>query len=972
MINVSNAIIVTLGNVGYQVAHHFLKQLRIEHPEVQMPTIQVVSILEEEPRQAVRRELSSLGIAIRPTDPEVRTIAEKLFPNHPFSADATEFAQQLTDFPRPRGQIALHYHVYALQQTLLEARRTIFGTSLDVMGQQQTGSPTQRSIQVYLICSLANSFMTGLLPDLPFIIHHTLKEGTPDDFFINIQLVLAMPGFRGDFRAHEEKVYNQDDPRFRLYAQTQVFAAAAACLREIDELFGGAPKMYSRRFSRFLRIHIRHNPLGEGRIHLLEPTNEQEKTLEDVQMLTMMVAEWLHTAVTTPLHTFFESPTIHDSQQIYSSFGYARLTIPIQRWIERMRIRHQTDLLAAILEPNTIQTDLDIASIRSQLHLTDAELRAALVSETPFNEVRLQPLAFGGVALNSADTLLVSLQNRYTQLLGNNLTELRTQIHTRKRQLTSKTGENNSNLIEPLEQYVLQLLDDPHGGILKAHLFLEKLRDDLKKDRHQIEEQERQKRLSAQKMGGRVEKARAVYLGRVAVADGLKPLPFVGLTTLLLLAAVPIISLIISFAVQKEPIGSWLILTALMVLSLIVFGRIVNTLRLTRYRTIKTYDERLQAFRDADFLDSYRQLYDGLIQWTGNLRQGINEIWENLIEIRTELNADWERVKNPALLSGVTSDQFAEQLLTLEMMRPYEKTILDSDLYEATELLRQEVGSPSQWVKNGTDRTLWGEQLNDFCHKRVAHILMPLNLQEAFKRLSPRELGNKVSRLKQISAPYWRHDPTKTTLQAPPQIVVGLADKTLLSEAKLSFGGQIDYFPIASSHELVVTSIRHGVSLANLNHFTQQLTASYEQVIHQEREMLHTAEDRLALPTPQEVASADLMIRTLPMRQLYAIGRALDVIRMGEMNGATGFECSWKNGFGVEEFLGNTPVETVFLLEREKELQESIRTAVEKVWKKKSSLSLIKVWINRIDERQIEYWARLAAEDFLEALDVSS
>ena len=156
MINVSNAIIVTLGNVGYQVAHHFLKQLRIEHPEVQMPTIQVVSILEEEPRQAVRRELSSLGIAIRPTDPEVRTIAEKLFPNHPFSADATEFAQQLTDFPRPRGQIALHYHVYALQQTLLEARRTIFGTSLDVMGQQQNTATFRREQLIMFLMLMSN------------------------------------------------------------------------------------------------------------------------------------------------------------------------------------------------------------------------------------------------------------------------------------------------------------------------------------------------------------------------------------------------------------------------------------------------------------------------------------------------------------------------------------------------------------------------------------------------------------------------------------------------------------------------------------------------------------------------------------------------------------------------------------------------------------------------------------------------
>ena len=963
MSDVSNAIIVTLGNVGYQVAQRLQKQLRAEF-DVPMPMVQIVPILEEEQRQAVRRELPSLGISIRPMDADVRAIAEKLFPNYTFSADATEFTQQLADYPRPRGQIALHHHVYQLQQTLLEARRTIFGTN----GQHPASIGDQRTIQVYLVCSLANSFMTGLLPDLPFIIYHTLKEGAPEDLFINIQLVLAMPGFRGDFRAHEADE-PQGNSRFRLYAQTQIAACAAACLREIDELFAGPPKLYSRRFSRFVRIHTRHNPLGEGRIHLLEPTNENEKTLEDVQTLAMMVGDWLYTVVTTPLHTFFESPTIQHPQEIYSSFGHSRLMIPISRWVDRVRIRHEIDLLGALLEPNTMQTDLDIATIRSQLHLTDAELRAALITDTPFNELRLQASNFGGVAASSADALLVGVQNRYSQLLGSNLTELRSQIHTRKRQLINKNSENGINLLEPLEQYVLRLLDDPHGGILKAHLFLEKLRDDLKKDRQQLDEQERQKRLGAQSMGGRVEKVRSAYLGRVAVADGFKPVPFVGLASLLILAAVPIISLMISFALQKEPIGSWLILTALVVLSVIVFGRIFNTLRLSRYRTIKAYDERLQAFRDADFLDSYRQLFDGLIQWTGNLRQGINEIWENLIEIRTELNTDWDRVKDPALLCGAGRDQFAEQLLTPELMRPYEKTVFDSDLYEAAELLRQEVGSPSQWILNGTDRTIWGQELHDFCHNRVARVLMPVNLKELFKQLPPRELGMKFGRLQQLSSPYWRHDATKTTEQEPAQLVIGLADQTLSAEVEQFMGRKVDYFSTPNDHELVATTIRHGMALSRLNSFTQPLTDAYEQLIHQDREMLHSCEDRLASPTPHEKKSAELTLRNLPTRQLYAIARALDVIRMGEMNGATGFECSWKNGLGVEEFLGNTPIETVFLLEREKELLESIRLTVGKVWRRKNSLSLLKAWINRIDERQLEYWARLAAEDFLEALD---
>lgn len=975
-LTVSNAIIIALGGVAYKMAEKFQQQIENRHPGKPMPTIRIVPFLEEDARQAGQRDLPGLGIGVRPNDPDVRRFAEQLYPHRVFPDSLGDLNRIIGNFPRPRGQIALLQHIYNIQRELQEARRAIFSThTVDTLSQHDIHVASNRRIHVFILASLADSFMTGLLPDMPYIVQHILREGAPEDTFVNTHVVLATPGFRGDVREKEDAMASRDYARMRTHAQTDIAACAAACLREIDYFLSGS-RRFSRRYSRFLTIETSHNPLGEGRVYILEPTNEQEKALDDVNALTSMVADWLYHVTMTPLRDLFETPIIREPDAAYSSFGHSSLSVPISRWVERVTVRHQIDLLSSMLSAENVDDEIDINTARSQLHLSNNELRESLLAETDFTDLRLQPLSFRGIPLSWAPQFLSKVQSRYTDLIGNKLPATRGDIHYRKRQLTSKHSELENNFVEPLEEYVLRLLDDPHGGIIKAHIFLDALRKSFKNDRKKLEEVRDQKSRAGQNMANRVEKMRVGYLGRAQVAAGVGSLPFVNLAFLLVLGLIPLALIVAQFVSSGVSIGTWAVLGVLAVLTVVIFGRTVNTLRTSRYRVLKTYDDRLQAFREVDLFNAEIQLYDELIQWTGNFRQGVNAIWEYLIDVRTDLNAKWDRVSDPTLLCGLSPDRISEYLLTLDSIQYFERRIPSDNLYEVTEALRQEIGTPSHWIQQGENRETLAEKFADFCRRRVSRELERYDLKEAIKNMPERELVGKFNRVHQLSYPYWRHDPTKVALRESPWQVVAVADTDL--DVERLFGDEFQVFDIQNPYELVVTSVRHGFALSEMNYFTQILAVSYAASITREQEMLHTTADRLALPNPEDPLPFDLVIRTLPLRQLYPIARALDVIHLGEVvsaNGAhgdTGLECSWTNERGHEMPLGDSPIDTIFRLERDHDLQDRIRLAVEQAWDLDTSLDMVEAWIASVDQRQPEYWARLAAEDFLNAIDNES
>jgi hypothetical protein len=971
----SNTLIVALGGVGYQMADKFAQEVARRHPDVPLPTVRILPLLEEAQQMAEARKLAALGVAIRPNSPDLRAIFQHLYPHTPLPESSSEMARLLQANARPRGQVALHRHIFEITNALQEARRAMFSSaSLDVMSQHGVSVANARRVQVFVLLSLSDGFMSGLLPDLPYIIQHTLTEAAPEDTFVNINLVLAMPGFRGEVRdisRHDldgEQV--RDVAQARRIAQTQIQAGAAATLREVDYYLANDHRFESR-YSRYLKIEASNHPLGEGRIFLLEPTNEQEKSLDDVNTLSSMVAEWLYHVTLTPLREVFETPVLLPVGRPYSSFGHASLSVPVERWIERLTVRQEIDLLTHMLDAQQVAERVDVATTRTQLHLTESELRDVLIEKTMFNDLRMQSLAFRNVPLAAGESFLQRVQDRYTEMMTTQLPETRGDMHYRKRQLTSKNSEIDHNLVDELERYVLQLLDDPNGGIIKAHLFLEALRDDLRQDRDNLREGYMGKRKSAEKQQKKIMRSRENYLGRAAVAEGIGSIPFVWLGAMLLLGALPVMALLLTWLNTGVGVINWAGLVVLIGLTGVIFGRTFNTLRTTRYRVVKNYDERLQAFRDTDLQEAMIQLYDDLIQWIGNFRQGVNHVWEQLTDIRTGLNTEWEVRNDVRQLSGVARDRLAEYLLTTEGIEQTERELPLNDFSETGEALRQAIGTPSAWIQKNTTQEALAEKLHRFARERVARALMYYDLRTAIKNVPADELNGKFQRVYQLSFPYWRHDPTKVSLIESAEINSAVAPDLNLDLARL-FGANVSQVAMDNRYEIVLNGVRHGFGLHEMNAYTQMLARGYQEAIFSTRELLHTTADRLALPDPQVTPAADWSMQQLPLRQLYGVARALGVLMLGTTGGQTGIEVSWTGQDGRVLMVGATPAEAIFRLEYDRVLAEAIRGEIGRKWRNRGALDSVREWVQTVDVTNPEYWARLAAEDFVDAVDESA
>ena len=963
----SNALVIALGGVAYQMADKFAQEVARRHPNVPLPTVRVLPILDEAELTAQTRKLPAVGVAVRPNSPELRPIFQHLYPHTALPDSSSEMARLLQTNPRPRGQVALHRHIYEITSALQEARRAMFSSaSLDVLSQNNVSVANGRRVQVFVLLSLSDGFMSGMLPDLPYIIQHTLTEAAPEDTFVNVNLVLALPGFKGDVRDVDARMM-RGAAQARRQAQTQIYASAAATLREVDYYLAHDHRFESQ-YTRHLRIESDSHPMGEGRIFLLEPTNEHEKSLDDVNTLSAMVAEWLYHVTLSPLRETFETPILLSADRPYSSFGHASLRVPIDRWIERMTVRQEIDLLTHMLDTQQVEEKVDVVTARAQLHLTEKELRDALTERTMYNDLRLQPLAFRNVPLASGEQFLQRVQSRYTEMMTAKLPETRGDMHYRKRQLTSKNSEIDRNLVDGLEEYVLRLLDDPSGGIIKAHLFLEALRDDLRKDREQLSESYEGRRKSAEKMSRKISRARNGYMGRAAVAGGVASIPFAWLGVMLLLGALPVLAVILNWFDVGVGAINWVGLVAMLGLTGLIFGRTFSTLRTSRYQIVKSYDDRLVTFRDTDMQEALVQLYDDLIQWIGNFRQGVNDVWEQLTDIRTGLMTEWEVQSDPKQLAGVSSDRLAEYLLTPDAITRFERALPITDFSETGEALRQAIGTPSAWIQEGSEQEVLADKLKQFSRDRVAGALSRYDLETAIENIPERELTGKFQRIYQLSHPYWRHDPTKATLVEQPDIVAALADGLDLPLDRL-FGAHLERVSMQSPYEIVVSGTRHGFGLHEMNAYTQLLARGYGEAVMQARELLHSTADRLALPDPQFVQGDDLSIWQLPLRQLYGIGRALGVLQVGKIGGQTGVEISYTKQDGRNVLVGVTPAEAIFRLEYDKPLRDELRGKIGRKWRTRSAIDDVREWIGRIDRTNPEYWAKLAAQDFVDGLD---
>lgn len=997
-LTVHNTIVISLGPVGHRMAQQFDQVMRRRHPGRDVPGIAFLPLLDEVAGRAAVYSPPAVGIALQPYErlPELATaVAPNLVPAG--SPNPHEYAAALRGAPRQRGQVCLAQHAEVIVDRLAALRQTIFSrqaTALRLEHDIEVINPDR--LTVFVLLSLADSFMSGLLPDLPYLVRHALSVGMADDRDVTIHLVLALPGFDGEVADPAPGAATAEAATQRAEARHRVQALAAACLRETDYWFGrpNRPRPYQRALSDRLRLDFRASPLGEGRIILIQPLNESGVQLDSVDMLAAMVGDWLYYMSCSRLSDLLSPPSAQDLTA-YSTIGHGSLIVPIELWQRQAAARLKTALLGRLALSRGAQWTPRMDAYRAELGLTRDGLRAHLLHRV--DSAAPLPGRARNASLTRPRRLLDALQDGYSGQMADLMT-LRARLIRRERQLTEwpdaeerdrrRADQLEDSLPTRLEDTVGRILDDPAGGMAEARDFLDGLRQRLAAEAADLRAERLALEQSAQNQGPGLITRRVELFGRALVAGGPAGLPFFWLAALVvLLAAVAAI-----VAMLLWPVGPVVVGVGLGVLLLgAAYGatREADALRFARADVARAYDKRLQDWRAYELLRAQEMLYQDLIAGLdaetptviGQLREQVNR----LTKLLSETNAAIDRARRRGLgdvnrLCAGYQEGISRSLLSPAIVEGVEAQSRLRRIDEQLDLLRDRLGSPGQWLAR------WGgegpspgpgesfaERLAAFAQEQAREALADVNLVMALGQTAPQEATRRFQELLAATAPYGQLDATTRSRMGPPRAIVAateqfnltrhfgrLADGRPATGATTSRPGSqadplreqanLDPLAIEDPHQLVLSTVRHGLRLRLLPYYTQVLAVDFDATPAQALYWLPSLPDRLTLPDPRADDAT-----TPAARHLFILGRALSLLDVDDRG-----DVSWDG-----QSLGNDPLSVVGRLQDEA-LAEEIRQGIADRNKYGRMAAIARGWAARPGPTA-ERWVREAVEEALAA-----
>lgn len=957
MMQASNTFILALGPVGYWIAETYQEQLRTRHPNQSTPSIEILALLEEEQTE----NMSLPTLIIRPKEePELVDLLSSLYPEQvPQGADTHQVLEQLYNQHRLRGQVSLHQHLHAIEQQLQEAHQRI--TSIETtntLADQNITLINPNQTHVFVLLSLADPFMSGLMPDLAYVIQNSLKAGVSHNSFIHIHLVLLLPGFDGEINL------NANNPQQKAEGEFTINAWAAASLKEIDYYLARGYRYYHRfnpqsRFS--LSIESHHSPLGNGQIYLLEPANEKQNRLNNVRSMAHMVSNWLYHVTLTPLHYLLDSPVITPGAR-YGSFGNTTLSVPIASWIKRADIQLQLDLLQQLLKPpETNITPIDISNTRARLHLTERDIRHKLTFATEYEDLTMQSSFALQVPQTESHRFLNTIQKRYSQIMQKKMPILSEAMFTRMHsQMVPDAQGQDARIVGELKDYVQYLLNDLKGGLSRTAIFLEKLHDMLQQESKQLAGSQEQLKKGGQALQKNVEARRQTYFNHAQIATAIGPIPFAPAFLLIVFGVLPIFALSWRVFQNNGPMWAGGVLLLNISLALLIWSWTYSTLQTSRQRVVQIYEQRLRAFREADLLSARRRLYDEIMSWIGGIREGVSELPQQLVRIRTGLTEHQkeEQLNDVTRFSGIMPSAISESLLTPQLMSEFEKKARTAGLEGEIEAMRQQLGTPNQWIKEEWDEEKLADKLKKFAYQRVSQQLRQYELDQLLKLIPPRQLESKLTRMIQISQPYWQHN----SARVPPHQVVALANSDSHRELLEDLFPTSQILSIEEPYELIVACIRHGFTLPQINTFTDVLMRHYKILAHTAPDALHTTIDRRILPIlPQDVTVSGISLLNYSVRHLCAVAFGTKII-FTEFD-----EFYWEDEKMQEKKLNGTLTDILLEMAHNEDLQTGIRAATLKKYNRNTSPRRLQKLISSLDfDNPIcPTWVILAVQDFL-------
>jgi len=356
----------------------------------------------------------------------------------------------------------------------------------------------ETGLEVFIIAALDEPFASGAFLDLAYLVDYVLAFEGGGRFHYHTSGILFLPNYRldgTDMDIREADTY--------------------AALKELD--YYTSQRRYASDFRNRLDFTRSGLPFNRS-CYLVETTNDEHRSLPELDQLSAMVAEWQYRYLTSPLTAHFRehgsdsaSRTSEGRVTAYSGLGVASFTLPIDTAIEVCGARLGKEIVRNhLLREAYGQEEKIEPKGRAQTYAGDPVSKGLEEALRATDAVR----SFRDIAPGYFDNINLwnfkGLRERLLHVFG--VQKLNQALPSIKRDLQQRAEGALERVRQHLSGEVKSIIDDtPDGSLDRTQIFLERLRDAMV-DRERTARAQAQRAHKLHKaVGDDIARARAHY-----------------------------------------------------------------------------------------------------------------------------------------------------------------------------------------------------------------------------------------------------------------------------------------------------------------------------------------------------------------------------------------------------------------------------------------------------------------------------
>lgn len=888
---IRRSIIIGLGEQGARVGEELQQRLLWRYNGV--PVVQSIEIVPpatgedwQEHREPVPDSAYRRRFSMNLSQDEIKRLQEE-----------SSVSRWLPDIPdlnlsyRAGARLALVARYDELKRLLSDCIQTRLLTPVARREMESRGlriaESDDKTVDLYLVCNLAEPFASGMFLDLAYLIKKVEKEHEADHFNLQVRAVMLLPDLLPEWQ-------DASTPA-RKWMQANTYAV----LKELDYYMHARP--YSLQYPGAPRPVSNTEmtsklPFEIGNCFLVTRKNAHNEHISADDAVNM-VAEWLCAMTLAPIFSNIASGargrSYYDGRALgaYGSFGLASLVLPMMYIRDYCARQLTAEMIATLSARPQDEEGTTKADVMNNPLLFDPDQHAQTLQSDPDGIAREFPIQiqnYGSMSRFSYLDLEANLAQHYNDRLGNKLP------HMRKRMEQNRVALNNK-IYDALEAYTRKTFaSDPAHAIYRMINFFSHLLDHLQKEEKRLTA--RIRLLERKDHHSLIREARGDYFN-AAQALGDRPEVNTVLTVVAFVAFFGWTYYIGSQLLGQTTVAS--VLVGLGGLLFVLFGWTnLNWIGNMRTQFIKAYQTRLEDRRKLEEARLALSVVERVTGWAQTLLDDVVKFRDEMITLSALAQRRWQVEHGydrswDEMLYAHPYFSLEESVINAEDVEAYYKEVRGSELADLERhvlnlfLDPQFGGNFYTWLSDSVEpEALWSRVYHYSAMQ--AETLDAHSIVEKIDEHHPQDrVRDRLSRIRQFSHPFLTTLMHNLGGQAddniqPNQVVAvqfqdKQAEQSKVAGALKDIGLRENIADPGERHRLTFISVRYELPLMALPD-VRNCRDPYLSI--EEPDLLHTTRGNVALPDVAEGYMVELtdpsFFLPLDPRQLFALSVALN------------------------------------------------------------------------------------------------